>query len=636
MSTDTLKAAALAMARAGLYVLPVKAGGKAALVTSWQSQASTDPEQVKGWWTRWPAANIGLHVGLSGVAVVDVDPRNGGEVTFAALVRKYGDGWVSHLSASTGGGGVHYFYHCPDPAGLPAQLGPGIDLKRGNAYVLVAPSVTEDEYMWDRDSLVDGIDFLPTVPAWFYGGKPSTEAVDTDDWAATVTQSDEETSENVDRVKSALACLSADCDRSTWRDVIFAVMSTGWGCADDLARGWSMTAPERFTDDGFANVVDNFNAEKAGGIGLGTLFKMAAEAGWTDPRSKKHSVNLLRGDSIKPEPITWLWDGWLACGKLALLAGAPGTGKTTIAGSMAATVTRGGEWPDGSKAASGRVVIWSGEDDAADTLIPRLMADKAALDRVHFVGDATGPDGPRPFDPARDVPSLVTRLKSLGDVRLIVVDPIVSAVAGDSHKNAEVRRGLQPLVDLAGEIGACLVGITHFTKGTAGRDTTERVTGSLAFAALARTVMATACDTVTGDSLITRSKSNIGPTGGGFRYALEQVTLDNGIRASRVHWGEALEGSARELIQEAEGEPGKPATGKRDVNAWLRDLLMIGPIKAREVYEAGAEAGHGERKLQRALAAIGGMSYRDGFGKGASITWSLPGYEGKEVDGDGL
>lgn len=126
----------------------------------------------------------------------------------------------------------------------------------------------------------------------------------------------------------------------------------------------------------------------------------------------------------------------------------------------------------------GNAVIWSGEDDPKDTLVPRLMAANADLSRVHFVVDAIGPDGPRPFDPARDMPLLQSQVERLGDVRLIVVDPIVSAVAGDSHKNAEVRRGLQPLVDLASKIGACLVGITHFTKGTSGRDTTERVTGS--------------------------------------------------------------------------------------------------------------------------------------------------------------
>ena len=75
---------------------------------------------------------------------------------------------------------------------------------------------------------------------------------------------------------------------------------------------------------------------------------------------------------------------------------------------------------------------------------------------------------------------------------MIIVDPIVSAVSGDSHKNGETRRALQPLVDLASDVNAALIGITHFSKGTSGRDPLERITGSIAFGALARVVMVAA------------------------------------------------------------------------------------------------------------------------------------------------
>jgi hypothetical protein len=96
----------------------------------------------------------------------------------------------------------------------------------------------------------------------------------------------------------------------------------------------------------------------------------------------------------------------------------------------------------------------------------------------------------RPFDPSRDSPALIEAARRLPPTRLLILDSIVSAIAGDSHKNAEVRRGLQPLVDFAAETGCAVLGITHFTKGTIGREPTERVTGSQAFGALARLVMA--------------------------------------------------------------------------------------------------------------------------------------------------
>jgi putative DNA primase/helicase len=74
-------------------------------------------------------------------------------------------------------------------------------------------------------------------------------------------------------------------------------------------------------------------------------------------------VVLICGDNLTPQPIAWLWHGWLALGKFHLLAGAPGQGKTTIAIAFAATITIGGRWPDGSRCDPGNVLIWSGEDD---------------------------------------------------------------------------------------------------------------------------------------------------------------------------------------------------------------------------------------------------------------------------------
>ena len=114
----------------------------------------------------------------------------------------------------------------------------------------------------------------------------------------------------------------------------------------------------------------------------------ALEHGATDlPPLPAETVELVNAASIKPEPVSWLWDGWLARGKLHILAGRPGCGKTTLGLGLAATLTAAGRWPDGARCHQpGDVVIWSGEDDPADTLVPRLLAAGADLRRVHFVG----------------------------------------------------------------------------------------------------------------------------------------------------------------------------------------------------------------------------------------------------------
>jgi putative DNA primase/helicase len=123
------------------------------------------------------------------------------------------------------------------------------------------------------------------------------------------------------------------------------------------------------------------------------------------PENLAVDLVLTRAADIEVEPIKWLWPGWIAAGKLHIIAGRAGTGKTTVALAVAATMTRGGKWPDKTWCSQpGNVVMWAGEDDAADTLVPRLAAMGADLSRIHFVGDIKGTDGKRPFDPARDVP----------------------------------------------------------------------------------------------------------------------------------------------------------------------------------------------------------------------------------------
>lgn len=293
----------------------------------------------------------------------------------------------------------------------------------------------------------------------------------------------------------------------------------------------AVTVKEAFTEAPPQDPPQTRADEPPCGEGPGTAHSGQAEPARAEPQpvaengpaaesarqqANKDAVELIRGDAIKVEPVRWLWEGWLARGKLHIMAGAPGTGKTTLALAIAATVTSGGRWPDSSRAEVGAVLIWSGEDDPSDTLAPRLLAMAANMARVHFVGSVAAGEGRRPFDPATDMRALMARAAEIGDVRLLIVDPIVNAVAVDSHKNTEVRRALAPIVELASTLDCAALGISHFSKGTAGRDPVERVTGSLAFGALPRVVLATARikeEDGTERRLLVRAKNNNGPDG---------------------------------------------------------------------------------------------------------------------------
>lgn len=365
--------------------------------------------------------------------------------------------------------------------------------------------------------------------------------------------------------------------------------------------------------------------EDRGGAILDALAaKMAGNTAVQRVAPQVPMVELIDASSLKPVPIRWLWPGWLARGKLHVLAGAPGTGKTTLAMSLAATVSNGGVLPDGSTAKAGRVLIWSGEDDPTDTLIPRLIAAGANRDNIQFVGSVRDGAGARAFDPAKDV----DRLGAVAprNVALLIVDPLVSAVAGDSHKNAEVRRSLAPLVELAAKLDAALLGITHYSKGTQGRDPLERVSGSLAFGALARVVIGTVQKkSDSGDDdrsmIVARAKSNIGPDGGGFVYSFEQTEIPGGVSASRIVWGAALEGAPRDLLSEPETDGAAGET--RDATGWLCELLADGPMEAKDVKREADQAGYAWRTMQRAMKSAGVESVRNGFGRDAKYVWRL-------------
>ena len=336
------------------------------------------------------------------------------------------------------------------------------------------------------------------------------------------------------------------------------------------------------------------------------------------PAAPPTGVTLIEAHTITPQPVAWLWTGWLARGKLEILAGAPGTGKTTLALALVATITTGGKWPDGTQAAVGDCLIWSGEDDPKDTLIPRLIAAGADLHRVRFIASMTDQDGARAFDPATDIRALDEAIADRPPA-LLIVDPVVSAVAGDSHKNAEVRRALQPLVDLAGVRSCAVLGITHLTKGSQGRDPTERVTGSLAFGALARLVLIAAkmSEDQGSGRVLARAKSNLGPDEGGFRYDMALIELPGhpNLEASRVQWGESIPGQARDILGTAEAqEDHDERSALDDAKQFLSATLKDGPVPAKVIRREADEAGHAWATVRRGRKAMGITPKKDGGG----------------------
>ena len=313
----------------------------------------------------------------------------------------------------------------------------------------------------------------------------------------------------------------------------------------------------------------------------------------------KSSVTLLPADTIAPTAYDWVWKDWLACGFLHLLAGKPGTGKTTIALKIAAHVTSGTSWPDGSDCARGDVLIWSGEDSVPQTLVPRLTASGADLKRVHFIANVATNGRKRPFNPASDIKVLCDKLEEHSEARLIIIDPLVAAIKGDGHKNSEVRRDLADLVALADERGIAILGITHLNKGAAeGLSPLDRVMGSVAFGAVSRLVMAAHVDQG-GQRQFIRLKSNIGPDTGGFSYDLVEKAVPNaaGLHAQVVEWlGTFTENAAAIMVPTSTANHTKLEQAEK----FLRILLENASIAQSKIQKAAEAVGIGESTLRKA------------------------------------
>lgn len=347
-----------------------------------------------------------------------------------------------------------------------------------------------------------------------------------------------------------------------------------------------------------------------------------------DPQVDKtviDTINIVNMNDIPALPILWLWPGWLPLGKMTILAGAGGCGKTNLSLALIATITTGGFFPDGLRCENqGKVLIYSTEDDPADTLKPRLIANDADISKVSFIAGRTNHKGKlEPFDPAKDFPKIEKYIKDNPDLKLLMIDPIISAVSGDMNKANDVRRSLQPLVDLANQYNFAILGITHFAKGSVNNNPADRILGSQAFSALARMAWTAARRETEGDYIFVRAKSNISTLDGGIRYDLESMIVENIIETTKTTWLGVIDAAAKELLNTAELSGCENNSVVDTAKEFLIELLStVDKMSSKDVQAQAKEAGFSLASIRRAQERLNIKPFRPHGEK--SWFWSLP------------
>lgn len=306
---------------------------------------------------------------------------------------------------------------------------------------------------------------------------------------------------------------------------------------------------------------------------------------------------------VTPTSVRWLWPGRIAMGRLTLLVGRPGEGKSFLTTDLAARVSTGRPWPDGSEGVSGSVIFICAEDDPADTLRPRLDAHGADVRRTHLLSMVrrTTAEG-RTYDAAftlSDIEPLERCLQMHPDCRLVVVDPIGSYLGSgtDSYRDSDVRLLLDPVARLADAYGPAVLLVAHRRKNAAVAHADDLALGSRAFTGVARSVWHLIRDAKNRDRrLLLPGKNNLAAEGRGLAFTIA------GDPPAVCWQTEAVEMTATEALaaETAGNESARDRPARDEAQSWLADLLADGPVPTAEIREEAAAAGFSWRTIQRA------------------------------------
>ena len=306
--------------------------------------------------------------------------------------------------------------------------------------------------------------------------------------------------------------------------------------------------------------------------------------------------------SVTQRKVEWLWYPYIPYGKITILQGDPGEGKSTFILNIAALLTTGQEMPDGTGGGKAQTVIYQcAEDDVADTIKPRLMAAGADCNKVAYIIDE---NNELTFEDSR-----IEEVLSKTGARLLVIDPIQAFLAQDSDMQsaARMRAALSKLAEVASKYQCAVVLVGHLNKSYGGKNL-YRGLGSIDIAAIARSVLMISRDsTESSIRYMFPVKASLAPEGCaiGFSFADGKFT-----------WLGKCDIDASALEQSVFAQPDKLEQAK----TFLSRILKDGDVLSTQIYEMMEQIGIKKRTVETAKKEIGVQAYR----KNNAWYWHLP------------
>ena len=358
-------------------------------------------------------------------------------------------------------------------------------------------------------------------------------------------------------------------------------------------------------------------SQKAYVEGIANELREAAITGEEDEPMGLKTINC--GD-VEPENITWLWQDRIPEGKLTFIIGDPGVGKSFLTADLAKHVTTGEGWPDvpNGSVEKGSVILLNAEDGLADTIVRRLDWAGANRSKVTYIEATIERKGEeRTFRLDKDLSRLENLIKTKGDVRLVIFDPL-SAYLGDvdSYRDSEVRGMLAPVVLLAEKYKVAILAVLHMNKKQS-QNAIYRVPGSIGFAGAARAIWYVANDgEAEGRKLFSGMKSNLSPKD------IRDLGLAFRIE-DKVIWEDVpMRKTTQEILRDQEDEGRKKPIEL--AMEFLKETLKDGPVAQTEISNMVEDEDFGWSTVRKAKKRLKIESCREGYGKGSKSHWALP------------